>query len=55
MVQICDAFVHSFYSWRLYYDMTFAVPIVYFFFPDFSSKELLSSSESEEEDESLEM
>ena len=53
MVQIRNAFVHFYYSWRLYYDMIFAVPIIYFF-SDFSSKELLNS-ESEEKDESLEM
>ena len=52
MVQICNAFVHFYYSWRLYYDMIFVVPI--YFFSDFSSKELLNS-ESEEKEESLEM
>ena len=35
--------------------MIFAVPIKSFFSPDFSSKELLSSSESEEKDQQLEM
>ena len=31
MVQICHTFEYFCYSWRLYYDMIFAVPIVYFF------------------------
>ena len=52
MVHIYNTFVYFFYSWRIYYDMIFAVTIIYFFFPDFSSKEL---SSSEEKMEALEM
>ena len=51
-VQICNALVYIFNSWKLYYDMTFATPIIYFF-SDLSGKSFLSASKSEE-DESLE-
>ena len=52
-VQICNALVYFFNSWKYYYDMTLAAPIICFF-SDFSGKELLNGSENEE-DESLEM
>ena len=53
MVQICNALVYFFNSCKLYYDMTFAAPMIYFF-SDFSGKKLLSGSEREKY-ESLEM